>query len=232
LSVARRQTVAQVIAGVVGGVATAGVYVALGILLAVGSLPLAIAGTALLAIRSAQSSLASLLFSINGCYADGLYFTDYLDFCADAERRLPVPGVATAPADFEQITVTAVTFTDPGADQPALREVSIRIGRGEVVALVGENGSGKTTLAKILAGLYQPDSGSVCWDETSLADADPGQVRERIAVIAQDHAHWPFTVRHNIAMGRQFDPRTGPSCRAVSGSGSRSPAAITAPRRC
>jgi ATP-binding cassette, subfamily B, bacterial len=75
-----------------------------------------------------------------------------------------------------------------------------------VVALVGENGSGKTTLAKVLAGLYQPDSGTVYWDKTALADVDQEPLRERIAVIAQDHANWPLTVRHNITMGRAADP--------------------------
>ena len=75
-----------------------------------------------------------------------------------------------------------------------------------MVALVGENGSGKTTLAKVLAGLYRPDSGAVYWDGTAVADVDPEPLRELIAVIAQDHANWPLTVRHNIVMGRTADP--------------------------
>ena len=121
------------------------------------------------------------------------------------------------PAGFDQITVDNVTFTYPGASTPALREVSIEIGRHEVVALVGENGSGKTTLAKILAGLYQPDRGVVCWDQTPIAEVDPEPLRERIAVIAQDHANWPLTVQHNIAMGRDADPATLATAAAASG---------------
>lgn len=75
------------------------------------------------------------------------------------------------------------------------------IDRGEVIALVGENGSGKTTLAKILSGLYEPDSGRVSWDDTDLADVDPDELRNHIAVIAQDHTRWPLTARYNISMG-------------------------------
>src|SRR6185437_199523 len=205
LTSARKQAATQGVAGVAGGLATTGVYVGLGTLLAVGALPLAVAGTAILAIRQAQSSLVNLMFSVNHCYEDGLYFSDYLAICADAESRLAAAGTTPVPEGFEEITANEVTFTYPGADQPTLREVSLRIGRGQVVALVGENGSGKTTLAKVLAGLYRPDSGTVHWDATCLADVDPDLLREQIAVIAQDHANWPLSVRHNITMGRDLD---------------------------
>ena len=98
-----------------------------------------------------------------------------------------------------------MTFSYPGAATPALRDVSIEINCGEVIALVGENGSGKTTLAKILAGLYRPSAGSVRWDEVSIADVDGEPLREKIAVIAQDHGNWPLSVRDNITMGRLLD---------------------------
>jgi ATP-binding cassette, subfamily B, bacterial len=205
LTAARRQTVTRVSASVMTGIATAGVYASLGALLAVGALPLSVAGTAVLAIRSAQGALEQLMYAVNQCYEEGLYFSDYLAFCADALGRLPSAGSAAVPSSFSRIAVSGVTFTYPGASEPALRDVSISIGRGEVVALVGENGSGKTTLAKVLAGLYRPSSGSVCWDSVSLSDVDGAALRERIAVIAQDHANWPLTVRHNITMGRPLD---------------------------
>jgi ATP-binding cassette, subfamily B, bacterial len=205
LNSARKRAITQGTAGLAGGVATVGVYVALGVLLAVGSLPLAVAGTAILAIRSAQSSLLTLLFAVNTCYEDGLYFADYQTFCADAETRLAPAGSTRAPSGFHEIIANQVTFTYPGAEEPTLREVSLRIRHGQVVALVGENGSGKTTLAKVLAGLYRPDSGTVHWDATPLANVDPDLLREHIAVIAQDHANWPLSVRHNITMGRDLD---------------------------
>jgi ATP-binding cassette subfamily B protein len=101
---------------------------------------------------------------------DGLYFSDYVAFCEDARGRIPPPGAADAPLEFDRIAASGVTFTYPGADEPSLREVSVEIGRGEVVALVGENGSGKTTLAKILAGPNRPQAGTVYWDDVSIAE--------------------------------------------------------------
>jgi ATP-binding cassette subfamily B protein/ATP-binding cassette subfamily C protein len=205
LTAARRQAATKLAASAMGGVATAGVYVALGGLLSAGALPLSVAGTAVLAIRSAAASLQQLMYAVNQCYEEGLYFSDYLAFCDDAAGRVrPVAG--TSPPDFpERIMAAGVTFAYPGSSQQALRDVSVTIARGEVVALVGENGSGKTTLAKILAGLYQPTTGSVTWDGVCLSGVDGEELRERIAVIAQDHANWPLTVRQNITMGRGLD---------------------------
>jgi ATP-binding cassette subfamily B protein/ATP-binding cassette subfamily C protein len=201
LRLAKRQTIAKLVGEALGGVGSALVYVALGVLLALAAIPLAVAGTAVLAIRSGQTSLANLMYATNRLYEDGLYFTDFLEFCADAERRLPDRQRAAAPDGFEQISAKDVTFTYPGAETPALRGVSVEIKQGEVIAFVGENGSGKTTLAKILSGLYEPDAGSVLWDDTDLREVSPEELRERTAVIAQDHTRWPLTARYNITMG-------------------------------
>ena len=217
LRAARQQTQTKLIGSALGGLATAGVYVVLGVLLATGLLVLSVAGTAVLALRSASSSLQQLMFSVNQCYEDGLYFSDYMAFCEDAQSRISPPGTVAAPADFARITASGVTFSYPGAEEPTLHEVSVEIGRGEVVALVGENGSGKTTLAKILAGLYRPQAGSVCWDDVSIADVAGEPLREQIAVIAQDHGNWPLSVRDNIVMGRPLDEALLESAAASSG---------------
>ncbi|WP_424535889.1 ABC transporter ATP-binding protein [Sphaerisporangium viridialbum] len=201
VDLARRQTVARVVGEALGGIGTAVVYVALGVLLAIGAVPLAVAGTAVLAIRSGQSSLANLMYSTNRLYEEGLYFTDFLDFCAEARGRMGPARPRGAPPEFQRITVDDVTFNYPGKDEPALDHVSIHIDKGEVVALVGENGSGKTTLSKILAGLYDPGSGHVRWDDVDIADVDQEELRRHIAVIAQDHTRWPLTAKDNISMG-------------------------------
>ena len=95
LTAARQRTVTQVLASAMTGVATVGVYATLGALLASGALPLSVAGTAVLALRSAAGSIQQLMYAVNQCYEEGLYFSDYLAFCADCGR--PDPGDGDRP---------------------------------------------------------------------------------------------------------------------------------------
>ncbi|WP_231333579.1 ABC transporter ATP-binding protein [Actinomadura graeca] len=240
LDLARRQTLAKVTGDMLKGVATAVVYGALGLMLWQGAVPLAVAGTAVLAIRTGQTSLANLVFAVNQCYEEGLYFGDYLAFCENAEARIPRRSLSHGsdadtdvdadvdtdadtddhgrlPDDFARIQVKDVTFTYPGSEAPSLRGVSLELRKGEVIALVGENGSGKTTLSRVMAGLYDPDDGEVLWDGVPLTGVAPQEVWRHVAVIAQDYTHWPMTARQNITMGR-----------AAAGDGAGRPAATGA----
>ena len=100
-----------------------------------------------------------------------------------------------------------VTFTYPGADKPALQDISLHIRPGESLALVGENGSGKTTLIKLLTRLYQPSAGRILLDGRDLDDWDEDALRRRIGVIFQDFARYQLLVGENVGAGdvREFD---------------------------
>jgi ATP-binding cassette subfamily B protein len=105
------------------------VFGALILLLNAGVLPLAVAGTAVVAIRSGESSLYRVLSSVNKFYESGLYFSDFMDFCAEADRRSPPPARRTAPTDFSTITCSDLWFTYPEASKPALQGVSMETPR-------------------------------------------------------------------------------------------------------
>ena len=102
-----------------------------------------------------------------------------------------------------------VTFTYPGAEAPAVRNLTLAIKPGQSVALVGLNGSGKTTFVKLLAGLYRPGAGTIRYQGRDLREWDPVALRSRIGVIFQDFNRYQIKVGENIGAGdvTAFDDR-------------------------
>ena len=94
-----------------------------------------------------------------------------------------------------------VTFSYPGQDAPALKNVSFAIRPGERVGLIGRVGSGKSTVQKLVLGLYAPGSGAVLIDGTDLRQIDPVDLRRNIGCAPQDVVLFGGTVRENIALG-------------------------------
>jgi ATP-binding cassette subfamily C protein LapB len=97
-----------------------------------------------------------------------------------------------------------VSFRYPGAQQPALEQVSFTIRPGERVGLIGRIGSGKTTIEKLVLGLYEPAQGAVLIDGTDLRQIDPADLRRHVGCLLQDVFLFHGTIRDNIALGTPF----------------------------
>jgi len=153
-----------------------------------------------LLFRQGQSAVSSILSAIGGMYEDNLYLStlyDYLDTPVDAAGGTATKG----PQPAEGVHFENVSFTYPGATEPAVRDVSFQLRPGQSLALVGENGSGKTTLIKLLTRLYSPSSGRITLDGLDLADWSPAALRRRVGVIFQDFARYQLKVGENIGAG-------------------------------
>ncbi len=98
--------------------------------------------------------------------------------------------------------LSRVTFTYPGQDRPALREVEVDIPAGRTVALVGTSGAGKTTLAQLLMRFWDPASGRITLNGTDLRDYKLDDLRRRIALVAQDTYLFNDSLRANILIAR------------------------------
>ncbi|GGJ75469.1 multidrug ABC transporter permease [Pilimelia anulata] len=208
IDVANVRSRIRLVGGVAGGAATAGVYGLLGLLLADAIIPLAAAGTAVLALQAARQSLALALVNVNRIYEESLYFSDFLDFSARANSLTTARDGTAAIAAPQEIDVRNVSLQYPGSDRLALEKVSITVSRGQTIALVGENGSGKTTLAKVLAGLYQPTAGVVHWNQQPIP-AGGQHLWQHVALVPQDHMRWPFSVHTNITIGTDHTDARG-----------------------
>ncbi|MGK5740299.1 ABC transporter ATP-binding protein [Micromonospora sp. URMC 103] len=213
LALARRVTTTTTIGSSIAGLATATVYVLLGLLLVDGQIPLAAAATCVLAVQAAQRSLSIVTYQVDEVYTEGQHFRDYTGFMTRAAAYLPTQArdgrqEAPAPGPLRELAVDAVSLRYPDRDTPAVHRVSLTIEVGQTVAFVGENGSGKSTLAAMIAGLRTPTEGVIRWNGRPLADWRHDAVQSRIAVVTQEYHKWPFTAATNIAIGDvETEPR-------------------------
>jgi len=102
----------------------------------------------------------------------------------------------------QQIELRNVSFGYDNEVRSVLRDVSLRVQAGTMVALVGESGGGKSTLTKLLPRFHDPSSGSVLWDGIDLRDVTLASLRGQIALVTQETVLFNDTVRHNIAYGK------------------------------
>jgi subfamily B ATP-binding cassette protein MsbA len=98
-----------------------------------------------------------------------------------------------------------VTFQYPAAERPALRNVSLHVGSGETVALVGQSGSGKTTLANLIPRFYHPSAGRILVDGHDLEEITLASLRRNIGLVSQDVTLFNDTIAANIAYGGKSD---------------------------
>ena len=117
--------------------------------------------------------------------------------------RAPANPAALPEPAAGRVTFEDVTFHYPSRRAtPALDRFSLAIEPGEVVALVGPSGAGKTTVFQLLLRFYDPTSGRVVIDGVDAREADPRELRRRVAVVAQDPVIFAASVLENVRYGR------------------------------
>jgi ATP-binding cassette subfamily B protein len=120
----------------------------------------------------------------------------------DAKPEVDEHPAAVALPEAGELRVDGVTFSYAGATNPALNNVSITVGVGEKLALVGPTGAGKSTLAKLMARLYDPQSGVVSYGGVNLTMATMDSLRKRIVVVPQEGFLFNGTIRDNLRIAR------------------------------
>ncbi|WP_368280307.1 ATP-binding cassette domain-containing protein [Halomarina oriensis] len=111
-------------------------------------------------------------------------------------------GSRTPPRSFHSLVFDDVTFSYRTGD-PVLNGLSLELGRGKFVALVGQSGSGKSTVVSLLTRFYDPDGGEIRLDGTSIDEFELTAWRSRIAVVRQDPFMFDDTLRQNLTLGRR-----------------------------
>lgn len=108
-----------------------------------------------------------------------------------------------ADAQHGYVEFDDVTFSYPGAEEPALANVSFRANPGEVTAIIGGTGSGKSTLVNLIPRFYDIDSGSIRVDGVDVREVAQAQLRAKIGFVPQRAVLFAGSVADNIRYGRE-----------------------------
>ncbi len=179
--------------------------------------------------RQGQATVSAMLTAVGGMYEDNLYLSTLYEYL-ETEVTLPTGTQVRGPHPQDGVRFEDVSFTYPGAEQPALEHITLHLVPGTSLALVGENGSGKTTLIKLLTRLYAPSSGRILLDGQDLRDWDERALRERIGVIFQDFARYQMLVGENVGAGDELHFEDEPRWRAAAAKGRASDFIETLPQ--
>lgn len=148
------------------------------------------------------SFLYSIISGISAVYSNSLY-VKYIFDLFDLKSQLVNPeNPEPIPVDNEsQLIVDNLSFGYPHHHHLVLKEVSLRVPRRQIIALVGLNGSGKSTLIKLLARLYDPTAGSIRIDDTDIRNFSISEYRRQVGVVFQDFCKYNVSAAENIRLG-------------------------------
>ena len=109
-----------------------------------------------------------------------------------------VTGGTKQADELETLEFRNVSFTYPSAKKASLKNINLRIDKGETVAVVGQNGAGKTTFVKLLLRFYDPDEGVILYNGVDIREYDISSLRDRLATVFQDYKVFALSVGENV----------------------------------
>jgi len=163
-------------------------------------------GECLVVISTAETiydSFNEILESFSILQEQSLYIEDLLIFLRhESKIEQKDTGFDAVSGD---ICLDKVSFQYIDSAQYALKDVNLRIRKGEKIAVVGANGAGKTTLIKLLLRLYDPTEGRITLNEKNYTEYKVASLRELYSVVLQDYKHFSLTVKENVELGISAD---------------------------
>lgn len=153
----------------------------------------------ILTVRQSLNIIISSYVDLYDVALDASPIFDLLEL--KPQLQLSLPPHSNLKSFNTGIQIENLSFSYPNSKHQILENINLKIHSNEVIALVGKNGAGKTTLAKLLCRLYDPTKGSIEWNGQDLRSLDPDTLHARIAVVMQDYARFPATLRENVAFG-------------------------------
>ena len=146
-------------------------------------------------IRSVSDSAQGIARSFSDLTQVAFYFQNLRDFF---EYEPKVTSGSIKAGEFESLELRNVWFKYPSAEKYSLRNVNLKIEKGQTVAVVGINGAGKSTLVKLLLRFYDVTEGEILYNGINIKDYEQNSLRERFATVFQDYKTFALSVNENV----------------------------------
>ena len=147
--------------------------------------------------------LIGVFDNIMGVLRNGMFINNLKGFL-EYEEKIPEDYDGETPApEFKSLEFVNVSFSYK--DKEIIHDLSFKIEKGEIAALVGHNGAGKTTIIKLMLRLYDPDSGTILYNGKDIKTYNLKAYREIFATTFQDFKLFGMTVKENVLMGRDYE---------------------------
>jgi subfamily B ATP-binding cassette protein MsbA len=143
---------------------------------------------------------AKRLAQVNNGLQQAQAYVERVDMILESPKE--ADGTKELKGFSRDIVFEDVSFRYDGREDYALREINLKMNKGEVVALVGRSGSGKTTLADLIARFYLPHSGSIFIDGVDIRDLTAASLRSKIGIVSQDVVLFNDSIKANIAYSK------------------------------
>lgn len=105
----------------------------------------------------------------------------------------------------DEIEFSHVSFKYPGTQKTVLHDLSFKINKDKVTAIVGENGAGKSTIIKLVVGLYEPTEGFVKISNMNPYSMPNEDISNELSIVFQDFKNYEISLRDNIVFGKAGD---------------------------
>ncbi|MGN0522302.1 MAG: ABC transporter ATP-binding protein [Eubacterium sp.] len=146
-------------------------------------------------INSVRTATLDIANGFEDLIQMALYFQNLRDFF-DYEPKIVSGGKQAG--DFESLELKNVYFKYPSAKKYSLENVSLKINKGETVAIVGVNGAGKTTLVKLLLRFYDVTEGEILYNGINIKEYNINSLRNKFATVFQDYKNFAVSVYENV----------------------------------
>lgn len=162
----------------------------------------------LISFNAVATAFVTPIITIMGAFSSLMLLRSYFGKLSEIlEQKITTDDEKeTLNEPYNSIELRNVSFQYSTFEKPILKNINLKIGKNEKVAIVGPSGSGKSTLIKVLSGLYTPSEGEVLLNGKNMKQLSQSAIREKVSMVNQNPAIFNMSLKENILMNKTDIP--------------------------